>query len=855
MSYPEIDAAVEHTEFDVIATPIQRNSSGGGLATLLFYYNHDGILQPINSNLFETGTCWVIKDYEDGIEKNYAPGELFKIRITKNKLTRDETIYGSNYADWCCTSGKKAESVENNLIRVLECDLPDIDTGTLPWYGGELQRGRYFIKSKEKVYGPFEITIDFVDTVRTYVAKPYASPRLNLSNNYISSVDYVDLIDANLLLEANIGGEVHQFVKSLNEYVSKMRNRWTEMDYISASQIIRYISDLQPKGRKKLLTRSQVAELQGEIQSFLKSKGDNFNEAERFTRAIHLLNQEDRDVDTWSRLIDAHLQTEKGIQLLKQHQLDKEQAKLDDKLRENYNTLSKLDAEIREKGAQRKELEKNIQQRQEELKRTREQVEDNIRKQNKALQAEKSQLESDIQSLEASHKELEAKFSKLKTIDDLKSETDYLDRHKRTLTAALEEIKEKLSNPTKLTKNLSEVHAVMDILGYAHHSVSESPIEPVYRPAKRIKSINDTVEDALNVVSTVCHRIALLEGRELSEAETANMLICLQQNFLTILQGSPGVGKTSTAINLAKALGIFDDEESGRQGDFLNIPVSRGWTGIRDVLGYYNGLKGVFQPARTGLYEFLLNGETAKEDANLRIVLLDEANLSPLEHYLSDFIGLADKEGASRALDTGCRTGNKYLYPARYNTLRFCATINNDSTTEPLSERVISRAPIISMDEMEVGAIGSRLGGEIIDDYSGAMGAQQMERLFGRNNRISMPENSSHLYDDLQKIIGVGTRSASGLRNNLKIDGRKRMTIDHYLSVASVLMGDNVALAQDFALSQFVLPHIKGEGEGVRRALSDMLDQAKSNDLERSAIILQRIIDEGDDYLNSYSFF
>ena len=80
---------------------------------------------------------------------------------------------------------------------------------------------------------------------------------------------------------------------------------------------------------------------------------------------------------------------------------------------------------------------------------------------------------------------------------------------------------------------------------------------------------------------------------------------------------------------------------------------------------------------------------------HLLTVTLDEANLSPLEHYWSDFIGRSDDFMKERLfveyLAGGVQNdqyGEIFLPPG----LRFLATINTDVTTEELSDRLMSRA-------------------------------------------------------------------------------------------------------------------------------------------------------------------
>ena len=69
------------------------------------------------------------------------------------------------------------------------------------------------------------------------------------------------------------------------------------------------------------------------------------------------------------------------------------------------------------------------------------------------------------------------------------------------------------------------------------------------------------------------------------------------------------------------------------------------------------------------------------------IILLDEANLSPMEYYWSDFMNICDDLGPQSTVNLG----ENYVFGIP-ETLHFVATINNDHTTETLSPRLIDRA-------------------------------------------------------------------------------------------------------------------------------------------------------------------
>lgn len=840
--------------YDVIAVPHSKNYSGGGTIEILFYYDENGFIKPIDPKVFPSGKCWVINDYEDFIDKNYKPDELFRINdLNKTNYLHEDAKSPGNYVEWCCTSGSKSKKIDHDLFRVIDCPLPNVDTGELSWLDDDLQRGIYFISDKNKVYGPFEITIDLNENNKRYIASPYNTPSLPIPAHHIICCAIDKLSDVGLLNSVDISNEKRMYVGSLKQITSLMRDSWDIVDFISAPQLLKFISTLKNRNsNSKLMSNSVLSQVRVGVESFLKERGERLGDQQRFKRAIEILEASESHGNTWMEALDTYVNTEPGIISLKKHAIEKYVKADNELLKIKKNELSQIESEVIARKDLLQQLNVSITESENKLSRTRDVVEKEIREQNKVLQKEKESLEKNIDESKRKLFTLEEKYSSFDTLDKVTAEITGLDRDKSRLDNTVDHLKGILQNPKLLIEKMTEVHSVMDILGYSQRTPVIEKNVIINESKKQSVHLEPNLQNALNFIHTITSRLNEMDSRELSEVETANLLICMQQNLLTILQGRPGVGKTSTAINLATALGIHDKKDNGHNADFLNIPVARGWTGSRDLIGFYNGLRGVFQPAKTGLYQFLLNGEKNCELSNSRIVLLDEANLSPIEHYWSDFIGLTDKEGASRAIDTGASGEERFLHPTKYNSLRFIATINNDSTTEPISSRLLNRSPVICMDTIDVGLDG-HLGGTKIE-IDGAVSAIMLEAFFGRNTQIISDPAGSDLYEGVKKVTEAGIEKSPSLKDCLVMEGRKLQSILSYLNVAGELMVDNKDQAQDFALSQFILPHLKGEGESVRQAIKAMIAQARSNDLKRSVQLMERILSDGDNYLQSYSF-
>jgi hypothetical protein len=172
----------------------------------------------------------------------------------------------------------------------------------------------------------------------------------------------------------------------------------------------------------------------------------------------------------------------------------------------------------------------------------------------------------------------------------------------------------------------------------------------------------------------------------------ALMAVSLTKNLL-IFTGSPGVGKSSLAIEL------IDDPDRR-----LVVPVGSTWRGREDLLGYVNPISNEFEP--TDFTKFLCKAEAAwrKNDKRTYLVIFEEFNLSQPEYWFADILVRSqypDEQDKLRMIELGGKnvrgmttnTSKVLISPA----LRFVATINNDHTTLSLSPRVLDRASIIEL--------------------------------------------------------------------------------------------------------------------------------------------------------------
>lgn len=166
---------------------------------------------------------------------------------------------------------------------------------------------------------------------------------------------------------------------------------------------------------------------------------------------------------------------------------------------------------------------------------------------------------------------------------------------------------------------------------------------------------------------------------------------------IAVLAGISGTGKSLLPELYARAIGM----------NFLQVAVQPRWDSPQDMLGFYNYMEREFKA--TELSRLLWGADrfnnTEKYHRSMNMVLLDEMNLARVEYYFSDMLsklevrrGLdprKDSERRAAEIELECGTG---AAPRRLfiggNTL-FVGTMNEDESTQSLSDKVLDRANVI----------------------------------------------------------------------------------------------------------------------------------------------------------------
>lgn len=363
--------------------------------------------------------------------------------------------------------------------------------------------------------------------------------------------------------------------------------------------------------------------------------------------------------------------------------------------------------------------------------------------------------------------------------------------------------------------------------------------------------INDTTYlniDSEHLIDYVVNAVKKYRPKY-SKNTIANILICISKGFLTVFSGAPGTGKTSICEILFNVLGLDSNlipDSNIYTKRSLKIAVGRGWNSKRDLIGYYNPLSKRIEKNNSNLYDALriLHHENTNSKIPM-LVLLDEANLSPMEYYWGDFVSICDSvtNGGYNTINLGETEIIKLP-----KTLRFLATINNDDTTETISPRLIDRAFIITLPS------SAYTFSEIVPtSFLETSPPISWDVFINSINQCKTPMDdiSLHIFEDIKSKFKDIQQSISPRVENYVKD---------YCSVAQNILEEegyaaSSIVALDYALSQKVITKINGNGESYLKWLNELKTYCESQNLKLTSDAIERIIIDGNKSMQYYHFF
>jgi len=181
---------------------------------------------------------------------------------------------------------------------------------------------------------------------------------------------------------------------------------------------------------------------------------------------------------------------------------------------------------------------------------------------------------------------------------------------------------------------------------------------------------------------------------------------------ITVLAGISGTGKSLLPRRYAEGMGMH----------FVSLAVQPRWDSPQDLFGFYNYLEKRYKATELAraMVQFerfnrvqtpweLPEGWNHGLEDRMLLVLLDEMNLARIEYYFSDFLSKLEirrdilhserseeRAKAEIALEMGSlAAGEKAIRLFPGQNVLFTGTMNEDETTQTLSDKVLDRSCVL----------------------------------------------------------------------------------------------------------------------------------------------------------------
>lgn len=515
-----------------------------------------------------------------------------------------------------------------------------------------------------------------------------------------------------------------------------------------------------------------------------------------------------------------------------------------------------------------------------------------------AEEEKKEQLQQEIDELELAIACKKQEFQKLsKEVDEEEKEKRKLETLKEYLNDEIAEAKKKGENIKKewedATNEVQEQFKEKISAERAKENILDTAIDGFIASVVLQAAAKWEAEESDKKHKDLVGKIHQVSGSEFTTAELVkylcdmvhtvrsgysentilNIAICMTQGFLTVFSGEPGCGKTSICNIFGEVLGLNQIAQKAQEIDapeketeeerkkrfepykrYISVSVERGWTSKRDFVGYYNPLSKTFDKSNRKVYDALHLLHTEKEEGKCTfpcVILLDEANLSPMEYYWSDFMNLCDELDSESYVNLG----EEYIFKIP-ETLHFVATINNDDTTERLSPRLIDRAWIVSLPPYD-GTLEENT--KIPSEQLKIVPWSALKEAFSptSTNCDSFPEEIyTEIINHLKKArITVNARTDRAIRQYWAVASQHFVseTIKDKTDGREVEVADTNMLALDYAVMQKLLPKISGNDSNFEEFLKGFAEICDKHSLKHSEGIIYDIIARGK--YGYYNFF
>ena len=436
------------------------------------------------------------------------------------------------------------------------------------------------------------------------------------------------------------------------------------------------------------VARVELEKLRSELSSLDSKRVELKNIEEQFKNAQSQLGRVEQELtDRRSALVEITVEHD-----TKRAQLDR----LEGLILETTERLDMLQAEMSGANAAKADAEH-------ELASLRREIEELTRKQ--------SELQKSVIELKQSIDSCQAKLQSLRSqIDDAKLELEDLKNKAQRKTNQLEELEAGVRGATRTLEGvqgeLAKIARPSDQALRFEAIVLDSPFEAGQLSNEITESI------ALKKVADFALSLGFRYPKRVLQAFHTSLKIDSKAPLM-VLAGISGTGKSQLPRLYADALGF----------NFLPVSVQPGWDSPQDLIGFFSHLEGRFRPTKllqalvqmdkylpaSGLPEKLTKRwDVIDCSEQMLLVLLDEMNLARVEYYFSEFLSRLELRNSAgfNSQDNSTRTrasigieggpgDAKGLEVFVNHNVLFVGTMNEDESTQSLSDKVVDRANVL----------------------------------------------------------------------------------------------------------------------------------------------------------------
>ena len=444
------------------------------------------------------------------------------------------------------------------------------------------------------------------------------------------------------------------------------------------------------------------------------------------------------------------------------------------------------------------------------------------------LEAQKQQILQAIQESEAKYRQVEQQREESHRlrmeIRRRQAEISNLEREARQITgviASSEQEKARLEQDNnKLEKRLKQLKGEIEEIEHSAKLALQALRKPLWNSLPQtLRQIDTTARGEQQFISEFTKHLTqqglTFHQRVINAFHTS--LKVQDISALVILAGISGTGKSELPQRYAEYIGAQS----------LTLAVQPRWDSPQDLQGFYNYIEKKYKPTdlMRGLYQY----QNSNIKDRLVIVLLDEMNLARVEYYFSDFLSKLETRRSGDTyleLDVGSlplkEEERKLAIPKQF---LFVGTMNEDETTQSLSDKVLDRANVLTFGKPQQ----LKLREEASNNNTSAPSVGGYVSYSQFKGWMQSPDPNSEIVTKLRDYLD----NANAIMDKLGHPFAHRVyqaIIRYVVNYPGVLEGNkefNAALADQFG--QKLLPKLRGL----------MLDEC-SNELDE----FSRLIDE-----------